>query len=87
MLSGGKMNISDQMGSVYDRDTFIEFLNSLANDFEKKPQEWENMTISLFLQSVAAWIEDWGDKYGNDEFDKLDYHVLAKIFYMGKTYE
>lgn len=29
------MNISDQMGSVYDRDTFIEFLNTLANDFEK----------------------------------------------------
>ena len=29
MLSGGKMNISDQMGSVYDRDTFIENKTSI----------------------------------------------------------
>jgi hypothetical protein len=84
---GGKMKIIDQIGNVNDRDTFIEFLNLLAKDFEEKPQEWENATVPQYLQSIAGWIEDSGDRNGNGEYDKLNYQELAKIFYVGKIYE
>jgi hypothetical protein len=39
------------------------------------------------LQSIAGWIEDWSSKYGNEEFEKLDYNEMAKLLYMGKIYE
>ena len=84
---GGKMNIFDQIGEVNDRDTFIEFLNMLAKDFEEKPQEWENATVPQYLQSIAGWMEDCDDRYVNEKLDKLDYQELAKIFYVGKIYE
>ena len=81
------MNIFDQIETVKDRNTFIEFLNLLAKDFEEKPQEWENATVPQYLQSIAGWIEDSDDRNGNGKLDKLDYQELAKIFYVGKIYE
>ena len=81
------MSLQDQIANVYDKDSFIKYLNLLAKDSEENPQEWENTTISQYLQSIAGWIEDWSSRYGNEEFEKLDYNEMAKLLYMGKIYE
>lgn len=81
------MSLQDQIANVYDKDSFIKYLNLLAKDFEENPQEWENTTVSQYLQSIASWIEDWSSRYGNEEFEKLDYNEMAKLLYMGKIYE
>lgn len=81
------MSLQDQIANVYDKDSFIKYLNLLAKDSEENPQEWENTTISQYLQSIASWIEDWSSRYGNEEFEKLDYSEMAKLLYMGKIYE
>lgn len=81
------MSLQDQIANVYDKDSFIKYLNLLAKDSEENPQEWENTTVSQYLQSIAGWIEDWSSRYGNEEFEKLDYNEMAKLLYMGKIYE
>ena len=81
------MSLQDQIANVYDKDSFIMYLNLLAKDSEENPQEWENTTVSQYLQSIASWIEDWSSRYGNEEFEKLDYNEMAKLLYMGKIYE
>ena len=81
------MSLQDQITNVYDKDSFIKYLNLLAKDSEENPQEWENTTVSQYLQSIASWIEDWSSRYGNEEFEKLDYNKMAKLLYMGKIYE
>ena len=81
------MNLQDQLACVYDKDSFIKYLNLLAKDSEENPQEWENTTVSQYLKSIASWIEDWSSRYGNEEFEKLDYNEMAKLLYMGKIYE
>lgn len=81
------MSLQDQIANVYNKDSFIKYLNLLAKDSEENPQEWENTTVSQYLQSIASWIEDWSSRYGNEEFEKLDYNEMAKLLYMGKIYE
>lgn len=81
------MSLQDQIANVYDKDSFIKYLNLLAKDSEENPQEWENTTVSQYLQSIASWIEDWSSRYGNEEFEELDYNEMAKLLYMGKIYE
>lgn len=63
------MSLQDQIANVYDKDSFIKYLNLLAKDSEENPQEWENTTVSQYLQSIASWIEDWSSRYGNEEFE------------------
>ena len=81
------MAVFDQIESVKDTDSFARFLNALAKDFKDNSDEWQNQNIEDYLESIAAWIHDWTDLHGNDEFEQLDLKELAKIFYAGKIYE
>ena len=74
--------------SIKNKDDFVSFLNELAIDFRNNPEEWKNMTVDTFLESVASWVEDYSTAPNNDiEWEKLDYTILARLFYVGKIYE
>ena len=81
------MTVFDQIENVSDIDSFVQFLNSLASDYKDNHDEWQNWSIDDYLESIAAWIKDWEESHGKDEFEHLDFKELAKIFYVGKTYE
>ena len=82
-----KMAIFDQIENITDMESFARFLNALAKDYKNNHDEWQNWSIEDYLESIAAWIRDWSDLHGNDEFEQLDFKELAKIFYVGKIYE
>lgn len=82
-----KIAVFDEIENVNNREAFIAFLENLADDYKENNEEWVNDSISDYLESIAAWIKDWGDSHGNDEFEQLDFKELAKIFYVGKIYE
>ena len=81
------MAIFDQIENITDMESFARFLNALAKDYKNNHDEWQNWSIDDYLESIAAWIRDWSDLHGNDEFEQLDFKELAKIFYVGKKYE
>ena len=73
---------------INSKTDFIRFLNLMAQDFDKNTFEWENQTIPIFLEQIASWIDDYSTGPANDiDWEKIDYKVLAQIFYMGKIYE
>jgi hypothetical protein len=42
--------------AVTSRADFVAFVRSLS---EQDPRSWENPTTSRYLESLAAWVEDW----------------------------
>ena len=43
---------------VIDRQTFIEFIHLLRQDFVDNPESWENKNINDFLQAFSSYTED-----------------------------
>ena len=42
--------------AVHSRSEFVAFVRSLSNQDEAS---WENVRTGAFLESLAAWVEDW----------------------------
>lgn len=81
-------DLFDQISNVNNKETFLNFLECLQNDFHTNPQEWENTTIEGYIESIHNWIDDFSTCENNDiDWNNLDYSTLARIFYMGKIYE
>lgn len=81
------MAVFDQIEKITDTESFARFLYALAQDYKNNHDEWQKWSIDDYLESIAAWIRDWSDLRGNDEFEQLDFKELAKIFYVRKIYE
>ncbi len=77
------MSVYELCEQVKDRDSFINFIKALSQDAAKNHIEWENTTISDYLESISAWMEDSDE----DEVKQIDFKEMAKIFYAGKIYE
>ena len=52
------MSVYELLEQVKDRDSFLFFLESLAKDYDENHDEWENWTISDYLERISAWIKD-----------------------------
>ena len=94
-------DLKSRLDAVHDEDTFIAFVSALASDRAaevKKEKEspsspygpgangWENGTIEAFLESAAAWAEDWkaSPQYRPPA---NPWKRCAEILYSGRGYE
>ena len=78
----------EKISSISSKEEFIEYLQDLATDYTDNRDEWENQTISDYLEQIASWIEDYSISPANDiEWEKIDFKILAQLLYMGKIYE
>ena len=77
--------VLEKANSSKDKQSFLEFLKALRNDFLENRETWENITIDDYLESIERWIEN----YHNDDidFEKPDWKTISAMFYMGKLYE
>ncbi len=81
-------NLCELAEQVKSKDDFIRYVKLLSEDFEKHPDEWQNITIPDFLECMAAWVYDYSNCPRNDiDWDAVHYSELAQILYMGKIYE
>lgn len=76
---------------VTDRQTFIEFLELLRQDFLDNPNEWENKNLDDFLAAMSRYVEDIQGYYNNTKqnvnADEASWKVFADIFHGAKIYE
>jgi len=87
--------------NVKDRESFLVFVKALAADREEAikleaenpsspygpdAKGWENTSIEHYLESAAAWTEDW---IGREEElpEKPSWSDFARFLYAGKYYE
>ena len=60
-----------------------EFIYELAEDAKEKTFEWENTTISEYLESIVGWIEDTDEKSLYPvEWDKKDLKLFGNVKFL-----
>lgn len=51
--------------SILTRSDFAAFVRLLRDDLDRNPAEWENDTLSRFLDALAAWTDDMEGAFHN----------------------
>ncbi len=62
------MDLYEMSRKVNTMEDFLSFLKMLIEDFRNNRDEWENISLVYFLDSMYSWVEDVGD-------DLLDFIV------------
>jgi len=66
-----------------DVTTVIERLRELRQDLLDHPQDWENHTLSDYLESLQAWLEDTRERVPAEP----SWDFIANLLGAGKIYE
>jgi hypothetical protein len=76
---------------VTDRQSFVKFLDLLLKDCHTNSEEWENRTLTDFLEAMSRYTEDIQGYYDNMNLkvnaDKADWSTFADIFKGAVIYE
>lgn len=76
--------------SVETREDLVRFLARFADDFSSAPEQWENGTLSRFLEALARWSEDMDGYYrniGQDVPAKPFWRTFADMLMAARIYE
>lgn len=78
--------------NIQSKNDFIKYTQKLSLNFEEDPSSWENLTISDFLESISAYVNDMDPKYIYENHgiiipENPDWSFIAMILTAGKEYE
>lgn len=85
--------MESKINEIESKEDFLHFLSCLINDKNHKKDndtEWENKTLTEYLDAIHSWIEDMDGYYQNMKIsppDNIDWSFIATLFYVGKIYE
>lgn len=82
-----KRNVISQIQNQEDLATYIE---RLRNDRVEHPEEWENGTLEMYLDAMAAFVRDIDGYYRNHNLPMPNIEVfrtIAEILTAAKVYE
>jgi hypothetical protein len=95
-------NLNDLLTKVNDEQSFIDFVQALAADFEEEKElelsqpklpyssgalGWENGSIDTMLSAAAAWGFSTAMNPSNKTKEQNPWRRCAHILYAGKFYE
>jgi GTPase SAR1 family protein len=76
---------------VTDRQSFINFLELLRNDYLSNQSDWENLTIDRFLEARSVYTNHiqgcYDNTHQNINADKPSWKVFADMLKSAKIYE
>jgi len=84
------LRIEEQVQNVHDRAELVAAVRALAEDFRANPSHWENQTLDIYLEALAAWIEDMDGYFRNQGVktpDLPDWNVIAQALFAASIYE
>lgn len=68
--------------TVQTKNDLVVFLRALRHDLNTHPNEWENLTLEMFLEAMESWTEDTDSLPASPEWKSF-----ANILLAGKLYE
>jgi hypothetical protein len=84
------VELNGQLQLLHSREDLAALIRSLADDFRRKPEEWENGDLTSYLEAMAAWVDD-SDGYhrnrGEAVPDQATWKALGQILLAAKVYE
>jgi len=76
---------------VTDRQSFIEFIELLHEDYRKDRKSWQNKDLDHFLEAIGRYANDIQGYYDNTNknvnADQPSWQVFADILKGSKIYE
>lgn len=84
--------MNDPLENINSKEDFVRFAKELSEDFDNNREEWENGTISHYLESMAACVESMNTaeipkNFGVEMPRSSDWKFLALVLWTGKFYE
>ena len=80
-----------QTRKTMTRIEFIEFLKEFKTDFDQNEENWENINLSDFLESMISYTEDIQGFYDNMKMDinadKPTWENFSQILKGASVYE
>jgi hypothetical protein len=84
-------NIDDETLNVKDRESFINFVKELHSDYLDNGDDWENNTLTKFIETIAVYADDIDGYYKNMKFDTSPnvptWRIFAQILKGATIYE
>ena len=80
----------EAINEVNSKEKFLSFVESLKNDLEVNPQNWENITLKDYLVALHSWTADMEGYYINTNQQvptSVSWKVFADILMAAKMYE
>ena len=65
------------------REDAVAAIRNLLCSLEEKPASWENPTLDRYLESMAAWLESYGDKHAPEP----SWDFIVQMLEAAKIYE
>jgi hypothetical protein len=84
------MSIFEKAEGVTTHQKFVEFADALLIDLIENRDEWENVTLEHFLESVAAWAKCMDVVYKNagSTLEKQSpWQLVTDVLLAGRIYE
>ncbi len=81
---------NDALPNPNSREEFTVFVRTLAEQFRRAPEQWENRDLSAYLEAMAAWVEDMDGYYqnrGEAVPEQPTWKTLGQILLAAKVYE
>lgn len=75
---------------ITNRKELICFINYLNEDFMNNKEEWSNINVPDFLESLSAWLSDMDGYYENANIgipENLNWQFFADALHAAKYYE
>ena len=72
------------------KEDLANFIEAMREDLLRNPAQWENATLDLFLDAMAAWVRGMDGFYrntGRQPIETPTWSVFADIISAAKIYE
>ena len=85
------VRVTERVRAIETKDDLAAFVGELRQDLLGHPDEWQNLTLDHYLESLSAWLADMADSYFRTNGEPIpegpSWRALAEMLLAAKYYE
>jgi hypothetical protein len=85
------VRVTERVCAIETKDDLTTFVDELREDLRVHPDEWQNLTLDHYLESLSAWLTDVADDYfgrnGEATPESPSWRALGEMLLAAKYYE
>jgi hypothetical protein len=85
------VRVTERVCAIETKDDLATFVEELRADLRAHPDEWQNLTLDHYLESLSAWLTDMADDYfgsnGTSTPASPSWRALGEMLLAAKYYE